>query len=144
MAWTSAAEFEGLCRYFEAETVLSPEVTDWGLELLCDPIRLELREHVTLTYAVEPCDNHDITLRPDIERHNFGGVTSDTVLGWARVPEKQLFSAQDAEGRCTVTNLVRVEEGKIFPAQPLKLFMMTNNAAIAHSDCLFYAVLDDG
>ena len=28
---TSAAEFEGLCRYFEAETVFSLEVPDWGL-----------------------------------------------------------------------------------------------------------------
>jgi hypothetical protein len=39
---------------------------------------------------------------------------------------------------------VRISDGKLYPAQPLKLFMITNNAAIAHSDCLFYAVADDG
>ena len=49
--------YEGLCRFFAAETVLCPGDTDWGLELLCDPIRLELNENVTLTYAEEPCDN---------------------------------------------------------------------------------------
>ena len=50
--------FDGLCRYFTAKDVLSPEQTDWGLELLRDPIRLELRDNVTLTYAETPCADH--------------------------------------------------------------------------------------
>lgn len=76
--------------------------------------------------------------------HNFGWVTPDTFLGWAEGPERALFTAQDAGGRCAVTRLVRIEDGKLYPAQALKLFMITNNAAIAESDCLFYAVADDG
>jgi hypothetical protein len=135
--------YDGLCRYFLAEQVLVPEETDWGLELLHDPIRLELNDNVTLTYAEAPRDNYDITLKPDIEHHNFGGVTPDTLLGWARAPERQLFSALDAGGRCAVTRMVRIVNGEIYPAQPLKLFMITNNAAIAHADCLFYAVADN-
>ena len=91
-----------------------------------------------------PCDNYDITLKPDIEHHNFGGVKTDTLLGWAGAEGPQLFSAQDAGGRCAVSRLVRIVNGELYPAQPLKLFMITNNAAIAHSDCLFYAVADDG
>ena len=137
--------YEGLCRYFRAHTVLAHEdETDWGLELLRNPIRLELLEHVTLTYAEQPCVNYDVTLKPDIEHHNFGSVTPDTQLGWAEGLERKLFSALDVGGRCAVTRLVRIEDGKLYPAQPLKLFMITNNAAIAHSDCLFYAVADDG
>ncbi len=136
--------FEGMCRYFEASAVLCPGDTDWGLELLRDPIRLELNDNVTLTYADAPCDNYDITLKSDIEHHNFGGVQADTQLGWARGDETRLFTALDAGGRCAVSKLVRIENGKMYPAQPLKLFMITNNAAIAHSDCLFYAVADDG
>ena len=136
--------WEGMCRYFESTTVLDEGDTDWGLELLRDPIRLELNEHVTLTYAESPRDNYDITLRTDIEHHNFGGVTPDTFLGWAAGSERALFTAQDAGGRCAVTRLVRIEDGKLYPAQALKLFMITNNAAIAESDCLFYAVADDG
>jgi len=135
--------FEGMCLYFERDKVLDEGDTDWGLELLRDPIRLELNEHVTLTYAEHACDNYDITLTADIEHHNFGGVTRDTLLGWADGPERRLFSAQDAGGRCAVTKLVRIEDGKLYAAQPLKLFMITNNTAIAHSDCLFYAVSDD-
>lgn len=136
--------FEGMCRYFEAEQVLAQEDTDWGLELLRDPIRLELNEHVTLTYAEQPRQNYDITLKPDIEHHNFGGVTTETQLGWASGAARKLFTAQDAGGRCAVSRLIRIEDGVLYPAQALKLFMITNNASIAHSDCLFYAVSDDG
>ncbi len=136
--------YEGLCNYFHKDAVLAQGETDWGLELLRDPIRLELNEHVTLTYAEQACANYDITLKPDIEHHNFGSVGPDTQLGWASGSERSLFSALDARGRCAVTQLVRIERGRLYPAQRLKLFMITNNAAIAHSDCLFYAVADDG
>jgi len=136
--------YEGLCRYFLAADVLHGGDTDFGLELLRDPIRLELNDNVTLTYADQPSPSYDITLKSDIEHHNFGTVADDTLLGWASGPERSLFTALDAGGRCAVTRLVRIEDGRLYPAQPLKLFMITNNAAIAESDCLFYAVADDG
>ena len=68
----------------------------------------------------------------------------DTVLGWAEGPERKLFRAFDSGGRCAVQRILRIEGGLIYPAQPLKLFMITNSAAIAQTDCLFYAVADDG
>ncbi|MEZ5502062.1 MAG: succinylglutamate desuccinylase/aspartoacylase family protein [Halioglobus sp.] len=139
-----ALAYEGLCRYFLAADVLAPPPVDWDLELLCDPIRLELRDNVTLTYAGQPSATYDITLKTDIEHHNFGIVSPETLLGWANRPERDLFAARDAGGRCAVTRLVRIEDGKLYPAQHLRLFMITNNAAIAESDCLFYAVADDG
>lgn len=136
--------YEGLCRYFRADTVLAQGDTDWGLELLCDPIRLELNEGVSLTYAERASNRHDITLSLDIEHHNFGSVSANTQLGWTDSPEHELFRALDSSGRCAVSKLVRVEQGMLYAAQDLKLFMITNNAAIAQSDCLFYAVADDG
>lgn len=136
--------YEGLCRYFTTPIVLTQGRTDWGLELLHDPIRLELCDHVTLTYAERPCESYDITLKTDVEHHNFGGVSEDTLLGWANGTERSLFRALDAGGRCAVNRLVRIVDGKLYPARPLKLFMITNNSAIAESDCLFYAVADDG
>ncbi len=136
--------YEGMCRYFEAEQVLAQAETDWGLELLRDPIRLELNDNVSLTYAEKVRVDYDITLKPDIEHYNFGGVTPETVLGWASGDARRLFTAKDAGGRCAVSRLVRIEDGVLYPAQSLKLFMITNNASIAESDCLFYAVSDDG
>jgi len=139
-----ALAYEGLCRYFMAETVLAQGETDWGLELLCDPIRLELNEGVSLTYGEQASERHDITLCSDIEHHNFGSVSADTQLGWTKGPEQALFKALDAGGSCALHKLVRVEQGQLYAAQALKLFMITNNAAIAQSDCLFYAVANDG
>jgi hypothetical protein len=136
--------YEGLCRYFTSPRVLAQGDTDWGLELLHDPIRLELNEGVSLRYAEQPCANSDITLKPDVEHHNFGTVSPETCLGWTQGDPGKLFSALDSGGRCAVSKLVRVEEGRLYPAQPLKLFMITNNAQIAQTDCLFYAVADDG
>lgn len=136
--------YEGLCRYFTASTVLDQGETDWGLELLHDPLRLELNPGVALTYAEQASGEHAVTLLPDIEHHNFGTVSPHTQLGWTEGDPKRLFAALDASGRCAVSRLVRVEEGKLYPAQPLKLFMITTNALIAQSDCLFYAVADDG
>jgi len=136
--------WEGLCRYFTAARVLDEPGRDWGLEVLRDPVRLELQEHVTLTYADAPSPAYDITLKTDIEHHNFGIVTPTTPLGWASSPERSLFAAKDAGGRCAVNRLVRIEGGLIYPARPLRLFMITNNAAIASADCLLYAVADDG
>jgi len=138
-----ALAYEGVCRYFAAPDVLAAG-TEPELELLTDPIRVELRDNVTLTYADEPRPGYDITLRSDIEYHNFSGVTPDTLLGWAGGPERALFSAQDMGGRCAVTDILRIEEGRLYPARSLQLFMITNNAAIAQTDCLFYAVADDG
>lgn len=132
--------WEGLCRYFTAVDVFGAQPDDRGMELLTDPVRLELQEHVTLTYADVPCASYDITLRTDIEHLNFGRVAPETLLGWAQGPERSLFVATDQSGRCAVTRLVRIEDGKLFPAQTLKLFMITTNAVIATADCLLYAV----
>jgi hypothetical protein len=136
--------YEGFCRYAAVEDVFAAGVRDRGLERLADPVRLELRDGVSLTYAPRPCAGHDITLRPDIEHHNFGSVGPDVVLGWAGGVASRLFRAVDAAGSCAVDRLVRIENGELRPAQPLKLFMITTNAGIAQSDCLFYAVADDG
>lgn len=137
--------YEGLSRYLQADTVLAhdPE-TNWELELLHNPTRLELNAGITLTYAEQETASYDITLKPDIEHHNFGTISPDTQLGWAQDDERRLFSALDANGQCAVSRLIRIDQGKLYPAQPLKLFMITTNAAIAESDCLFYAVADNG
>lgn len=137
--------FEGLRRFAQAERVLAPDdEVEWGLELLDDPVRLELREGVTLAYGESPVAGHDITLRRDIEHHNFGSVHCDTSLGWINGDIGERFRAVDSNGQCALDAVVRGEDGELYPAQSLKLFMITTNAHIAETDCLFYAVADDG
>lgn len=132
--------FSGLCEYLERSLVLAGDETDWGLELLRNPIRLELNPGIGLAYAEQPDAAYPVVLRPDIEQLNFGVVQPDVPLGWVRGELRSLFWARDASGRCAVSRLLRVEGGRLYPAAPLKLFMITTNAAIARSDCLFYAI----
>lgn len=139
-----ALAYEGLCRFFMQPEVLTSAPADWGMELLHNPVRLELKPHVSLTYAEQRCLDYDLTLRCDIEHLNFGTVDADTQLGWAQADGIDLFTAKDAGGRCAVSKLVRVERGKVYAAQPLRLFMITTNPDIAHTDCLLYAVAEDG
>jgi hypothetical protein len=136
---------EGLARYATAREVLArPDAPTPPMEVLTDPIRLELLDGVTLTYGDAPRRSHDITLCSDIERLNFGVVGLGHRLGWVRRDPRELFRARDAAGRCAVASLVRARDGELYPVQDLKLFMITNNAAIAQSDCLFYAVARSG
>ncbi|MFN2288930.1 MAG: succinylglutamate desuccinylase/aspartoacylase family protein [Chromatocurvus sp.] len=114
------------------------------LEKLHAPLRLELRDGVTLTYAGSSQQGYDVTLNPVIEHHNFGTVTVDTPLGWTSADPRQLFRARDASGLCAVRQMLRVVDGRLYPAQSLILFMITTHAGIAESDCLFYAVAADG
>lgn len=137
LAWS------GLCEYLERPLVLAGDETDWGLELLRNPIRLELNPGIELTYAEQADPAFPVVLRPDIEQLNFGVVQPDVPLGWVNGELRSLFWAQDANGRCAVGRLLRVEAGRLFPAAPLKLFMITTNAAIARSDCLLYAIEQD-
>jgi hypothetical protein len=41
-------------------------------------------------------------------------------------------------------HVLRIKDGRIYPAQALKAFMITTNPVIAKSDCLFYAVKATG
>ncbi|TXS95407.1 succinylglutamate desuccinylase [Parahaliea maris] len=130
----------GLVRYFTADNVLTPVANPETLEYFEHSIRLELNPGMALAYADQPVPEADVTLLPDIERHNFQPVDPAVALGWVKGDAKRVFRARDGGGRCAVASLVRVEEGALFPAQRLKLFMVTNNPDIAQSDCICYAV----
>lgn len=136
--------WQGMQRYFLAARVVGGPATGGpALELLHHPIRLELEEGITLGYGEGPLSGCSLTLRRDIEQYNFESVDQYTCLGWVSASARELFRAIDADGRCAVSRLLQVRDGRLYPAQSLKLFMITGNASIAQSDCLCYAVADD-
>ena len=158
--------FAGLCKLSQAKSIrpdqaagtpaqTSSKEADRGKALRTDyetadlavfrhPLRLELLDGVTLTYASQPRAGYDVTLLADLEQHNFAIVPKGTSLGWTSSPPERLFRAQDGGGRCALSAIVKKEEGCLKAAQDLRLLMITNNAAIAESDCIFYAVAPDG
>lgn len=137
--------FEGLQRYLTLDSVFTLAEADWGLELLNNPVRVELQTEAFLTYAEQPSDKVDLTLRPDVEHFNFGVIEPNTPLGWTK--EKSLagvLRAINSVDHDVLDQLLYLDGLQLKVKQPLKLFMITSNPDIAKMDCLFYAVKSCG
>jgi hypothetical protein len=131
---------EGLAAFAEREDVLTPPPADFSLEFFYNPVRLELREGVSIRYAEQPDPRLDVTLLPAVEHYNFGYVKPGTPLGFLRGNIDDLLTARDSRGEERLGTFFSLVEGRLVPSQTLKLFMVTTNPEIASKDCLFYLV----
>ncbi|WP_372971987.1 succinylglutamate desuccinylase/aspartoacylase family protein, partial [Marinobacter sp.] len=129
--------YEGLVRYTSRADVLALEKAEWDVAVLRNPIRVELAPEATIEYRLEPTGHADLTFPPDIEHRNFGIVSPDEPLGWVGKKGLDILSAISHNRSENMEQVLRVENGQIYPAQAIKTFMITTNPAIAKSDCLF-------
>ncbi len=136
--------YDGLVRYASKPDVLSLEKADWDVNVLRNPIRVELTPDATIEYRLEPSGHADLTLPPDIEHRNFGIVLPDEPLGWIGNKGLSILTAISHNRIENMEQVLRVKDGQIYPAQAIKAFMITTNPVIAKSDCLFYAVKATG
>lgn len=136
--------YDGLVRYTSRQDVLSLEKAEWGVGVLRNPIRVEMAEEATIEYSLEPTGRADLTLPPDIEHRNFGVVAPDEPMGWVGDKGLSILTAIGHNRAESVEQVLRAKDGLIYPAQAIKVFMITTNPAIAKSDCLFYAVKATG
>ena len=132
--------YEGLLRYTREDSVLQPIETDWPLEVLHHPVRLELQDGAEIRYRDHRDPLADLTLPPDVEHYNFGEVTPDTLLGWINPESWHKLLVRAPDGTDIKQQLLQIKGDGLYPADKLKLFMITTNPSIAKSDCVFYAV----
>jgi len=137
---SSRIAFDGLKRYFLKENLYNLDSAPWPIEVLHNPVRLELEDRTSITYAERRSDSADITLVADIEHYNFGTVNSSTLLGWISPVKKHLLKVRNARGEESLEDWFQCKGGELRPARTLKLFMITSRGDIAKSDCLLYAV----
>ena len=135
--------YEGILNFVNQADVLTPVPRDWPMEVLQEPVRLEIQPGASVCYQESFNPNCDLTLFPDVERHNFGSIQPDEPLGWIRPESWQKLSMKTPNGKEVLNQLLVERQGKLFPARPLKLFMITTNPTIAVSDCIFYAIAQD-
>ena len=136
--------WQGIQRFFTEPDVLTPQKTDFSLEMFHNPVRLELKVPNDLVYAESKQQGYELTLKHDIEHHNFGLIDKDTLLGWTNHSVDELFISINAKNQCVKNELVYVKEGQLLTTRKLKMFMITTNPVIAKMDCLFYAVDEAG
>lgn len=134
--------YTGLRRYFLAERLMGEESADYPMDIYYNPLRIEVPSGFSLRYGEAYASDADITLRTDIEHHNFGRVTSATPLGWIEEQAMDRLLAVDAAGNNHFRELYRCENNTLYPRSNQKMFMITSNAQIAISDCLWYVVPD--
>ncbi len=136
--------YQGLLKFVGEEDILTPTAADWDMEVLHEPVRLELSEDALISYGSRQDLLADITLPPDVENHNFGRVSKELQLGWVNPQSWHKLRIKTPNGKDVKHRILRLEGNRLYPAQALKLFMITTNPGIAKSDCVFYAVADDG
>lgn len=132
--------YEGLCNYLLDEDIFAEADSSGLFELLKHPLRLELADHASLTFGAKKIPAFDVTLSDDIEQHNFGLVTGDTVLGWLNRPTLDPLTVTTPSGEEIKDHFFSAADGCLRPLRPLKLFMATPNPEIAASDCICYFV----
>lgn len=131
---------DGLLHYTTLDDVLTDSHNDLILEYFHNPIRLELCEGSDIAYGDHCLFEDGVTLLPDVEVHNFGVVQPDCQLGFVSGALNATLSAKDIAGNERVADFFQLQDGRLHPACPLKLFMVTTNPEIARKDCLFYFV----
>lgn len=134
---------EGLERFFTNAGISKRPAADWPLDVYLHPMRLEIAPSVRLAFDEQPRVDADLTLKTDIEHHNFGSVTPDTPLGWVHPDALGGLGVYDARRRNHLMRRYRVVGGVLYPVQRQKLFMITSNPVIAASDCLWYTVIEN-
>ncbi|MDH5426702.1 MAG: succinylglutamate desuccinylase/aspartoacylase family protein [Nitrospirota bacterium] len=106
------------------------------------PIRVELQKGASVAYATSPVADVDLTLPPDVDRFNFGTLSTQERLGWVGAQGLNVLWARDAAGENLTSTLFSVHNGELRLAHPSRLMMATTNSDIAQSDCLFYILPD--
>jgi hypothetical protein len=117
-----------------------------------DPVRVRLQPGTSLRFddvgsgvgsGVDVELDVDVVLDRRIDRHNFTVIEAGTRLGtvragaaWPLRVDGDHQQEQDWSRR-----LFTVSNGALLTAMPLVPMMMTTNAAVAQSDCLFYATI---
>ena len=131
---------EGVVRYLSTESFDTRRVGAAHLEVLALPIRVTVRPGLRLAFADRPRAGVDLTLRSDIDRHNFRPLLPGAPVGFLADSVPWPLEARGADGVDVSRDLFEVVAGALRTRRGVVPIMMTTDAAVALADCLFYLV----
>jgi hypothetical protein len=129
----------GLDRYLGATRLAGGEHAA-GIRVFGDPVRVEARPGVRLALGDRPDPRADLTIAPEIDRHNFDRLEPGHRIGWLREGADWPLVAVGGDGRDVARELFVAGDGALRSAREIIPIMITNDPGIALSDCLFYVV----
>lgn len=131
---------EGISRYLAAESIRAEQGLDYRVNIFRNPIRLELLTGKHAAYSNTAQTHADITLPENAERLNYGMVPHEEPLAFLGNEGLAVLTAKDHQGNERLDEFFECRDEQLFAKHPIKLFMVTTNAEIAASDCLFYFI----
>jgi hypothetical protein len=134
------AAWRGLELFLSRADVLSGGIDEAPLELLIEPVRVEISAGIRLAYGSCLAHGADFVVDEDVDRHNFESLWPGTVIGWLREGAPWPVTARGADGRDRSQELFALRQGRLETRQPVMPIMMTTDPIIASTDCLFYIV----
>ena len=117
---------------------LKIELENETVDVFNQPIRVRLKQGLSLAYSDTELVEENLVLVIDNERRNFGVTHKRTFLGWSKASCLETLSALNHQGKNICDELFEVNQGKLFTRKDLNFFMATDRANIAVADCLFY------
>ncbi len=130
--------FAGLSRYASLESLELRRVPAAAPEILEEPIRVSVREGVSVAFAKRPAPGAQLTLRGDIDRHNFELLLPGVPVGWVAAGAPWPIEARGADGDDVSRDIFTLRDGLLETRRAGVPIMMTTDVAVAQSDCLFY------
>ncbi len=104
------------------------------------PVRVSVRSGIDLAIAAVPRSGVGLTLAWNVDRHNWTEVGPGTTIGWVNTGGAWPVEALTPDGADISRDLFETDDGVLRTRRSLIPIMITTDAAIAASDCLFYVV----
>ena len=133
-----AVALAGLTRFLEGHVLPLPDAVPPEMDVLADPIRVSVRPGVGIAFAELPCAGVDLTLRGDIDRHNFEALLPGVPVGWLRAGAEWPLVAVGADGEDVSRDYFVVRDDLVITRRAMVPIMMTTDVDAALGDCLFY------
>ncbi len=131
--------YKGLISLVTEPDIFSMDPPD--IHVICHPVRIKAHEGISLCYGMDKTDEVDITLISDIEKLNYQVTEAGTELAWLDRSLRDCLTAINDHGEEVIEALFEIVNGRLTAKRNLRVFMATERADIALSDCIFYAAI---
>lgn len=129
----------GLDRFLGAESLGLDAAPPCALTVLTDPVRVAVRPGIRIAFGELPVGGADLTLRGDVDRHNFEVLLPGVPVGWLADGAPWPLDARGADGDDVSRDYFVTDGPLLVTRRAMVPIMMTTSVDAALADCLFYA-----
>ncbi|MCG8421549.1 MAG: succinylglutamate desuccinylase [Proteobacteria bacterium] len=128
----------GIERFVNTQDLELDTELNRDISLFDHPIRVRLRNGLTVRFSDQPDPTYDLTLRADIDNHNFHTLDPGTVLGWIQPGCAWPLVALGADQKDVSHLHFAISDDKLIFTTDRVPVMMTTDPIVARQDCLCY------